>query len=207
MQLLSSIPRLHNWELGKVEKLWYWLEERKLSKGILYDQGAPTNGVYIVKSGKLEAHSIIEVDNFRQYPISQSQWEIERITHSVKCLMGVLSKGSIFGHFEIIAKSKIRMNRISAIEDTIVLYLAESHFKEWFNENDISDLLVNSELKHAKQAVNEIIDNQKWTSFKKRAVINAAKTLNKKPSNSFDFISQNYEIDKFLNKVRVFKFK
>jgi signal-transduction protein with cAMP-binding, CBS, and nucleotidyltransferase domain len=44
--------------------------------------------------------------------------------------MGVLSKGSIFGHFEIIAKSKIRMNRISAIEDTIVLYLAESHFKE-----------------------------------------------------------------------------
>ena len=201
-QLLSSCPKLSRWDLSKIERVWYLLEERKVSNGVLYDQGNDTEGVYIVKSGTLQVHSIVEIDNFRQYPISNFSWEIERTTNTVKCLLGTLKVGSIFGFLEILNKSDSRMSRVSTTGNATVLYLSTRHFLDCFNETDIIELIKDPEVKSAQQAVDEIVNSQNWKSFKKNAIINAAKSINKKPAGSLDFINQNYEIDKFMHKVR-----
>lgn len=172
-----------------------------MSNGVLYDQGEDTDGIFIVKSGTFQVHSIIEIDNFRQYPISQMSWEIERITTSVKSLMGTLKEGSIFGYLEILNKSKIRMNRVSTSEVSTILYLSEANFKDLFDEQDMSELILNPEIKTAQAAVDDIISSNNWKLFKKKAQISAAKNINKKAHSSLDFIPQNYEIDKYMSKL------
>jgi CRP-like cAMP-binding protein len=47
--------------------------------------------------------------------------------------LGILEKDSVYGYVELLSNSSIRINRVTAIEDSVVLGLSEERFREYFS--------------------------------------------------------------------------
>ncbi|CAI2387832.1 unnamed protein product [Moneuplotes crassus] len=189
-------------ETAQRERLLHLLEFQKIAKGrIVYSQGDNVTGVYIVQKGKLEASSVLEMDSFRQYPVSLSEWEIERTTSSVFCKMGKIGKGEVFGYTELLLKSKLRMNKIVALEDTFMLYLTPEQFFEVLTTENIQQIVEQNTIKTSQQAIDDIVNFQKWNLIRKKASITAAFNREEKPRSSLDFIKRTHQIQDFIKKV------
>ena len=115
--------------------------------------------------------------------------------------MGYLTKGLIYGFIEILNKSSLRMNRVTALEDSYILYISEKNFKEIFDDQDISNILLNSKIKSPQTAVKDILESQKWDKTKKSSIVSAAKNFEVKPIGAFDFMKRNYDIQSFIDKA------
>ena len=127
-----------------------------------------------MQTGSLEVTSILEMDSFRQYPIDLSKWEIERTTTAIRCNMGELIPGDVFGFDELLKNSKLRMNKIQALEDSFILFISTKNFRSCFNPENISILIKKKKIKNAQTAIDEITALKKWNSMMKSAVVTVA---------------------------------
>ena len=58
------------------------------------------------------------------------------------------------------------MNRVTAVEDSYILHMSEKYFKENFDDQDISHIILNSKIKSPQVAVKDILESQKWEKTK-----------------------------------------
>ena len=115
--------------------------------------------------------------------------------------MGHLEKGDVFGFHEILKGNSLRMNKIKALEDTFILFMPTKDFKSCFTTEEIGTLIELSKIKTAKQAIDEIIESNKWNSVRKKAVVTAALNKEVKPHSSLDFVKRSHDIQSFMDKV------
>lgn len=77
MQYIETLPFTYEWSHEK--KAYFNTEVGQISlqaNEVLYDIGAETDMLYIVKSGCLSVHAIVELSEQNKYPLGDYSWEI-----------------------------------------------------------------------------------------------------------------------------------
>lgn len=85
------------------------MEEIIYNKGeFIYHFGQPAEVFYIIRDGKAESETVIEMEQNLKYPIDADSWEIRRTTKIIKYSIRKLEKSDYFGHEEILNDVKKR---------------------------------------------------------------------------------------------------
>ena len=157
---MSQIYLFQSWPIKRIEHCLQYLGENDFKEGqILYEQGDEAHSFFLVKEGSFKIEMAVDYKNFNKYPITNRKWEVlittKRILHTIKhignvYLINLLGPYEFFGHEEILTQTP-RITRVTALQDSIVLYLNKDNFAKGkanlyiililaFKENEINCL-------------------------------------------------------------------
>lgn len=83
--------------------------------------------------------TVIEIDDFRKYPIGNQSWEVLKTTRRLQYRLRELKAGTLFGHEELLLNIKRRC-RVRCTTNCEVIYLNKEEFFEAFPKSELQKL-------------------------------------------------------------------
>jgi CRP-like cAMP-binding protein len=80
--------------------------------------------------------TIIEIDDFRKYPIGNQSWEVMKTTRRLQYRLREIKSGTLFGHEELLLGIKRRC-RVRCTTNCEVIYLNKDEFMEAFPRGEL----------------------------------------------------------------------
>ena len=123
LDFLNKLAFFKGWERVKLSDYNHMADEIKVTEGqTIYDIGQSASTFYVVREGKLTMETIIEIDSFFKIPVDRNRWEIRKTTRRIQYKLQELSKGSMFGHEEMLLGYDRRC-RIRALTNCTLIYI------------------------------------------------------------------------------------
>ena len=123
LDFLNKLAFFKGWERVKLSDYNHMADEIKVTEGqTIYDIGQNASTFYVVRGGKLTMETIIEIDSFFKIPVGRGRWEIRKTTRRIQYKLQELSKGSMFGHEEMLLGYDRRC-RIRALTNCTLIYI------------------------------------------------------------------------------------
>ncbi|OMJ70349.1 hypothetical protein SteCoe_31680 [Stentor coeruleus] len=94
---------------------------------VIYESGHASHSFFIVKSGKVEIQSYIDVEKTNKWPIGSHLWNVRKVKIKYVHPLKIVKEGEYFGEWEILNKEN-RKTRAVALESSMCLMLNQQEF-------------------------------------------------------------------------------
>lgn len=139
-KFISSIPFFSNWSIVKVQLMCNSLVQLAFKPGeVIYEFGERSHVFNLIKSGKIEIQTLIDLKQKNRWPVGPHIWNIRKVISKYVFPIKTVGHHEFFGEFEIL-KNIDRETRAVAIEDTVCLSLNKSDFDILFAVKDQENL-------------------------------------------------------------------
>ncbi|OMJ85828.1 hypothetical protein SteCoe_12738 [Stentor coeruleus] len=139
-KFVSSIPFFSNWSIVKVQLMCNSLVQLSFKPGeVIYEFGDRSHVFNLIKSGKIEIQTLIDLKQKNRWPVGPHIWNIRKVISKYVFPIKTVGNNEFFGEFEIL-KNIDRETRAVAIEDTVCLSLNKSDFDILFTVKDQENL-------------------------------------------------------------------
>lgn len=140
-QFLSEIPFFSSWQLVKLHRLSSVITCISLNSGqCVYQKGSQSGYFYIVKSGKVDIQTLVDIDESHRWPVGSHSWEICNLAKKVLYRLKTCGPKDIFGDLEMVLR-KNRMTRAKAAVKTTCLAISREEFLKIFTQRETEMLL------------------------------------------------------------------
>ena len=136
-RFLSFINFFSSWSFNKIQQFSSSLVKVCFKSGdTIYDFQEESKVFYIIKSGKIELQTIIEIEQSNRWPVNFREWKTRKVITRYIYPIKQLEKNHFFGQYEFIQKSK-RQTKACALEDTVCLSINRNDFETFVKDNDL----------------------------------------------------------------------
>lgn len=159
-QFLSQIPYFATWQLVKLHRLSSVITCISLNPGeCVYQKGSQSGYFYIVKSGKVEIQTLVDISESHRWPVGSHTWEISNLEKKVLYRLKTCGPRDIFGDLEMVLK-KDRMTRAKAAMRTTCLAISSEEFCKIFTQREAELLLqyTNLTLPSEQELAGQVVD-------------------------------------------------
>jgi CRP-like cAMP-binding protein len=139
-RFLSFINFFSSWTFNKLQQFSSSLVKVCFKAGCtIYDFQEESQVFYIIKSGKVELQTMIEIQQTNRWPVNTHEWKTRKVITNYIFPIKLLERHQFFGQFEFIKKSK-RETRAVSMEDTVCLSINKNDFEAFFKDGDLKVL-------------------------------------------------------------------
>lgn len=140
-EFLGEIPYFSQWQVVKLHRLSSVLVPLVVGTGqCVYEKGDQSECLYVVRSGKVEIQTIVDLDESYRWPVGSHAWEISCLEKKVVYRLQVAGPGCLFGDFEMIPGIP-RLTRAKSISRSSLLSLSRDEFSKIFTQREAESLL------------------------------------------------------------------
>jgi CRP-like cAMP-binding protein len=128
--LCRFVPELFGqWSRAKISELNETYVATKLCRSgdVVYDIGEPADHFYIVREGRLEFETAMEIETALKLPVDDKNWEVKRKRKTIQYHIRHVNAGEYFGHEEILNGLEIRQTRVKCLASTQLLQIKKAH--------------------------------------------------------------------------------
>lgn len=144
-KFISTISFFSHWNLNKIQNFSETLMKVEFKAGdVIYEYSEESQVFFIIKSGKVEIQTIINLEQSNRWPIDCYEWNIRKVMTKYIYPLKVLDKCHYFGQFELIRNTP-RETRAVAIEDSVCLSLNKADFENFIRDKDLRILQTQNE--------------------------------------------------------------
>ena len=138
---LHTIQFFDTWQLVKVHRLSNALISTHFTAGqVVYEKGAKSASLYIVKEGQIEIQTIIRLDESNRWPIGTHKWELNKLSKKVIVQLKLCNPKDLFGDLEMVT-AEPRATRAVAITHSQCLAINREEFFNIFTQKEAQALL------------------------------------------------------------------
>lgn len=139
-RFVSLISFFSHWSLNKIQHFSGSLMKVEYKTGdIIYEFSELSQVFYIIKSGKVEIQTFIDIEESNRWPVNCHEWNTRKVMTKYVYPIKVLEKNNFFGQFELLRKT-LRETRAVALEDTVCLSLNKTEFESFIKDKDLKIL-------------------------------------------------------------------
>jgi CRP-like cAMP-binding protein len=167
-EFLKAIPYFSTWQLVKLHRLSSIFTSITLNPGqCFYQKGNQSSSFYIVKSGKVDIQTLVDLAESRRWPVGSHAWEISNLAKKVLYRLKTCGPGGMFGDLEMVL-GKERATRAKAVVKTTCLAVSREEFFKIFTQRETEMLAQYTNLalpseKELVVGVTETFANQRAT--------------------------------------------
>lgn len=126
---LHTIPFFDVWQLVKVHRLSNALISTHFAPGqVIYDIGAKSASLYILKEGQVEIQTIIRLDESNRWPIGNHSWELSKFSKRVIVRLKLCEPKDLFGDLEMVAEVPRSTRAVSLVNSQCLVINREEFF-------------------------------------------------------------------------------
>ena len=107
---------------------------------IIYEFNSISQVFFLLKTGKVEVQTFINIEEKNRWPISTHTWNERKVISKYVYPVKIVQIGEFFGEYELILKNE-RKTRAVAIENTTCLSLNKNDFFRLLSEKEQKGLL------------------------------------------------------------------
>ena len=139
-RFVSLISFFSHWSLNKIQHFSGSLIKVEYKTGdIIYEFSDFSQVFYIIRSGKVEIQTFIDIEESNRWPVNCHEWNTRKVMTKYVYPIKVLETNNFFGQFEILRKTT-RETRAVALEDTVCLSLNKADFESFIKDKDLKIL-------------------------------------------------------------------
>lgn len=142
LELLQKIPFFSKWNSIKLQGFNQELQEIVFKKNQnIFDTNDNAEFFYIIKSGRIKREVVIEFELTNKYPVSTRKWELIKTQKKILHFLNCYGPEEYFGFDELLAEEdKKRGTKLTAIEETVLLYMSKQEFLTFLDKADREEL-------------------------------------------------------------------